>query len=275
MKILSVAFYWQNSCLWFWLMANTKSPLPKHFSIVFFTNCRKLEIQHSDLILVIFNVTSPWMVKIWASSTIFLLVLTLLGIKIGCWPCILPKHWYNPSSLTFTLSCFWFILNDCSLCRCSTLIEILLLANSRLCRCSILIVMLILLKYRLCMSSVVIETLLHANYRLCSFSVLIEKLLLSNHMLCRCSILTEMLLLPSCRLCKCRFVIATLLLVDYRLCSCCVVTGIWLLESFRLCRCRCSALILVCYHCRSLLLLLLFILLLLLFKLIPKLSINY
>ena len=33
------------------------------------------------------------------------------SLFIGCSPLIPPKHWYNPSSLTFTLSCFRLILN--------------------------------------------------------------------------------------------------------------------------------------------------------------------
>ena len=47
----------------------------------------------------------------WASSTNSSARTDPLGIKIGCLPCILLKHWYNPYPLTFPLSCFWFMLN--------------------------------------------------------------------------------------------------------------------------------------------------------------------
>ena len=51
------------------------------------------------------------MIEMWAPWTNFPARNDSLGIRIGCPPCILSKHWYNPSSFTFTLSCFWFILN--------------------------------------------------------------------------------------------------------------------------------------------------------------------
>ena len=79
------------------------------FSLLVF--CKIWNLHYFDLILAIIKVTPPRMFKNWPTWTNFPAKTDSLVIKIWCSSSILPKLWYSPSSVTFRLNCFWFILN--------------------------------------------------------------------------------------------------------------------------------------------------------------------